>query len=341
MTMPNTIDPELLALMMRRLTGVANAKSSERADARLFRLCTRAVRSSRRIDAVFAAVQLMRDLDKIDRAEAAFILWSLFGQLYWKDLFSPKRKRHPGLARALQEGVELELVLAAATDSEIVRAAAFLREHGEEELAEMVLNQPEEYQALCSEGEGTLVDDKPPEERAAEPVTSPGATQVFSECILAVLATETFREWMPAWQAMWQASKAVAPADAVAAIQNLREIGALTYEESVSLIHRVIDSLIDDALEVDREFRRLDRALDVFQEKHGIDFRDGIADDARPVEWQVLRHRHRRRFNGITAVVLRRFGERRSANLLTRSPKEYDRLCDETVGGERTTGPGV
>ncbi len=154
-----------------------------------------------------------------------------------------------------------------------------------------------------------------------------------------MLATETFKEWLPAWEALCDASDAVAPPEAVAAIQGLRDIGALSYEESVSLIHRVIDSIIDDALEADREFRRLDRALDVFEEQHGIDFSNGVAEESRPVEWQLLRHRHRRRFNGVTALVLRRFGERRSANLLTRNPDEYDRLCDETFGGDTRSGP--
>src|SRR5258708_4988814 len=253
--MTPTIDPELLALTLRRVKAVANAKSSERADARLFRLCTRAVRSEQQIAAMFAAVQLMRDLDQIDRAEGAFILWALFDRLLWRE-FS-KGKPRPGLRRALREGVDLELIFAAMRERETVRAAAFLRDHGEEELAELVINQPDEYQALWIEGEGTLVDDKPPEERPAEPATAPAGPQVFSESILAVLATETFKEWLPAWEALCDASDAVAPPEAVAAIQGLRDIGALSYEEPVSLIHRVIASIIDDPLEADRAFRRL------------------------------------------------------------------------------------
>jgi tetratricopeptide (TPR) repeat protein len=330
-----TIDRELLAKTTRRLRAVVNAKSSERADARLFRLCTRAVRSEQPIEAVFAAVQLMRDLDKIDRAEGAFILWRLFDQLLWNELCTSTRKPDPDFDRAWREGVELDLIIAANNDRETVRAAAFLRDHGEEELADMLLNRPDEYEALWVEGEGMLVGDKPPEERPAAPATSPAATQVFSECILALAATEAHPEWFPAWMALHEASKAVAPADAVAAIQSLRDAGGVSYEESVSLIQRALDPLINETLEADREYRRLDRALEAFDETHRIDTKDGVADGVRPVEWQVLRHRHRRRFDGITAVVLRRFGERRSANLLTRNPQEYDRLCDKTVGGRR------
>jgi hypothetical protein len=312
-----TIDRELLAKTTRRLRAVVNAKSSERADARLFRLCTRAVRSEQHIEAVFAAVQLMRDLDKIDCAEGAFILWRLFDQLLWNELLTSKRKPDPDFDRAWREGVELDLIIAANNDRETVRAAAFLRDHGEEELADMLLNQPEEYEALWVEGESTLVGDKPPEERPAELATSPAAAQVFSECILALATTESLKDWVQAWKAVCRASREVAPAEAVAAIQSLREIGGVSYEDSVSFIHRAIDPLIDQALEADREYRRLDRALDVFEQKQGVDAQDGVVDAARPVEWQVLRHRHRRRFDGITPSFC---GGSESAGRRTSSP---------------------
>lgn len=235
-----TIDPELLAKTTRQLRAVVNARSSERADNRLFRLFTRAVRSEEHIEAVFAAVQLMRDLDKIDRAEGAFILWRLFDQMLWNELCTSKRKPDPDFDRAWREGVELDLIIAAENDRETVRAAAFLRDHGEEELADMLLNQPEEYEALWVEGEGTLIGDKPPEERPVEPATSPASAQVFSECILALATTESLKDWVQAWKAVCRASREVAPADAVAAIQSLREIGGISYEDSVSFIHRTM-----------------------------------------------------------------------------------------------------
>src|SRR5258708_36954704 len=137
-----TIDPELLAKTKARLTGVANGKSSERADARLFRLCTRAVRSAQRIEAVFAAVQLMRDLDKIDHGESAYILRSLFDRLLWNELGSSKRKPDPDFDRAWREGVGGDLIIAANNNPETVRASACFREHGEGELAHIGLNPP-------------------------------------------------------------------------------------------------------------------------------------------------------------------------------------------------------
>src|SRR5258708_19062893 len=188
-----TIDPELLAKTKARLTGVANGKSSERADARLFRLCTRAVRSAQRIEAVFAAVQLMRDLDKIDHGESAYILRSLFDRLLWNELGSSKRKPDPDFDRAWREGGEGDLIIAANNDRETVRAPAFLREHGEEEIADTVLNQPAPYEALWLEGEACLVGDRPPEERPAELATSPAAARGFSECILALSAAESLK----------------------------------------------------------------------------------------------------------------------------------------------------
>src|SRR5258708_12167757 len=106
--MTASIDPELLGLTLSGLKAVANAKTSERADARLFRLCTRAVRSEQRIEAMFAAVQLMRDLDKIDRAEGAFVLWALFDRLLWREV--SKGKPRPGPSPALPDASALELL---------------------------------------------------------------------------------------------------------------------------------------------------------------------------------------------------------------------------------------
>ena len=198
----------------------------------------------------------------------------------------------------------------------------------------MLLKQPEEYATLCAEGQISLIDDKPPADEAPELVNPPAAPQALFERVLALSATETTHEWVPAWRALCAALRATDPRAAVAAIQSVRDLGGISFDESLVLIDMAIDSLVDDALAADREFHRLERAIDELNARQGIDEGDGAAEETRPLAWRVLQHRRSRRIEGITAVTLRKFGEHRLANLLTTKPEEYGRIRDEIgVGG--------
>jgi hypothetical protein len=138
-----------------------------------------------------------------------------------------------------------------------------------------------------------------------------------------------------AWRALCDALIGAEPFAAVAAIQSVRDIGGISFEESLVLIDMAIDPLVDDALRLDREYHRLERAIDESNRQHGIDEGDGAADETRPLAWQVLQHRRYRRADGMMAVFLRRFGEHRLANLLTTKPEEYARIRDEIGVGWR------
>ena len=134
---------------------------------------------------------------------------------------------------------------------------------------------------------------------------------------------------MPAWRALCDDLKGADPAAAVAAIQSVRDFGGISFDESLRLIEMAIDPLIDDALEADREYHRLERAIEECKRELRINEGDGTPEEAMPLAWRVLHHRRWRRIEGITAVVLRQFGEHRLANLLTTKPQEYARIRDE------------
>jgi hypothetical protein len=82
------------------------------------------------MEAAFAAVQMLRDLETIDRAEAAFVFNELFDSLLWKEL--GHHTPDPELVRAIEAGVDLDPISAARSDRETVRVAAFHRDRGEE-----------------------------------------------------------------------------------------------------------------------------------------------------------------------------------------------------------------
>jgi hypothetical protein len=323
----NPVDPKRMAWAARRLTAVANAKTKEAADRRLFRLCGWATRSARNMDAAFAAVQMLRDLETIDRAEAAFVFNELVDSLLWREL--DDHTPDPELVRAIEEGGDLDLISAARSDRETVRVAAFHRDRGEEELADMLLHHTDAYADLRTEGELSLVHDKVPAEESGKPMNPPAAPPALSEHVLALSATETLKQWMVAWPVFCKSLHGTDPASAVAVVQGLRDVGSISFNESLILIDMAIDGLVDDALAADREHHRLQRAIDEFDRVHGINEADGATPESRPLGRQVLMHRLSRRIDGIKAVILRRFGEHRLAHLQATQPEEYTRIRDE------------
>src|SRR6202022_1568191 len=101
-------------------------------------------------------------------------------------------------------------------------------------------------------------------------------------------ATETFKEWMAAWPVFCESLSSTDPASAVAAAPGLRDVGSISFNESLILIDMAIEPLVDDALEADREHHRLERAIEEFDRVHGIDLADGAAEESRPLERRVL-----------------------------------------------------
>lgn len=327
----SAIDPGRLERTARRLTAVATATHSELADARLDRLWTWAVRLARNLEAAFAAVQMLRDLETIDRAEAAYLLRELLEYQIWMEMYN----RDPELDRAVQDGLDHELLMAAMHEREAERAATFHRDHGEDALAEMLLHEADAYAALCADGQLSLIDDKPSSDETTRPVSPPDPAHPLFERVLALSATETIKEWVPAWRGLCDALTQAEPSTAVAAIQSVRDIGGISFDESLVLIDMAISALVDDARQFDRESHRLERAIEELNRQHGIDEGDGAADETRPFAWRVLQHRRIRRIEGLTAVVLRRFGEHRMATLQVIKPEEYARICDEIAIGVR------
>jgi hypothetical protein len=289
------------------------------------RLFQWARRSWRRVDATFRAIQILRDLDVIDRAEAAYLFDGLLDHLPRKDT----QEARDQLAAAVTGGVEYELIVAAMRDKDKRHAELFHRERGEDELADLIADQPDAHTTLCAEGAVSLLHEKPSD---SPPLPDRPTVIPLAEHVLALSATETFKEWVPAWHALCGALRDAEPAAAVTTIQSMRDVGAISLDESVVLIDMAISTPVFDALQGDREYRRLERTLETFVREHGIDEGDGASDEARPLEWQVLEQRRMRRFYGITALVLREFGEHRLASLIVTDPEEYNRLRDDRVG---------
>jgi hypothetical protein len=329
------VDPKWIRKVARQLTSAVSARYGNVTDLRLDRVWRWAMRSRRNLEATFAAVQMLRDLETIDRAEAAY----LFSTVYDRYSRTEREERHEAAGDAILDGVEVELVRAAARAAQRTAADIFYRERGEEELAELALRERTMYELLCTDGQHSLFEDKPKSKAEMAPPELPAPPRDLAERIVALAATESGRERVPVRETVNEVLGYADPAATVAAIQSVRAIGGITFDESVDLLETAIEPIVSAELDSDREYHRLQRAVTEFERRHWMDEGDGIADEARPFEWRVLEYRRIRRSEGITAVVLRRFGEHRLANLLFAKPKEYYRILDETqLGARKVTG---
>jgi len=240
-------------------------------------------------------------------------------------------ERDPAFDWAIDDGVEWELLWAAMHDERLAKEIALHRAYGEDELARMLNERSEEYGLLAASGALSLLEDKPKLKELEDPEPGLPVSAALPERALALLAAETIRERHPAWQALSDELRGADPAAAVAAIQSLRDVGSISFEESLVLIDMAIDPIVDAKLERDREFHRLDRALEAAEVKYGIDYKEPEA--SRPMEFRVIEFLRLRRADNITAVVLRQFGEHRMANLMTTDPEKFNEMREDLSFG--------
>jgi hypothetical protein len=304
----------------RRLAAALEVREASRADRRIDRIMLAALESRENLEATFAAVQMLRDLDVVEACEAAYLFNSMLSVVEWDDEGPP--------SEALQELVQrlptdVELVSAAMSHESQVAAEIFHRSRGEHGLADVIGRDMEEYHAIVAEGEMSIFDSKeddagpPPEARSTD-------ARLVMERVLALSARESIRDWVQSWTPLMESIRQVTPGTAVRAIQEARGIGAISFEEHLRLMDLAIEDQVLDECRRERRYARLERKRDALHDRLGID--PGKPDAEQPAEYLMVEAETRRFYDGMTAVVLRRFGEHRLANLMIEDPAEYARI---------------
>jgi hypothetical protein len=136
------------------------------------------------------------------------------------------------------------------TDELIARTnvleAHFHRARGEVKVAELLVRDPDAAINLTADGHCSLITEKsePDEEKIGEPV--PAVVAAVSERIAALVATETTSEMVARYGALNEALRAVSVASGMAAVREMRDIGLLSFSESIFLISGILDSLVLD-----------------------------------------------------------------------------------------------
>ena len=340
-----------VATATRLLRNAVERESAEASDREIDHFLSRATESTELTEAAFAAIQTLRDLATLDHAEAAWLCGELFdGRLESYVDHDPTLRRAEKLhidayvrhARASGNQKAACLPVLEATEAayharESEAKAAFHRARGEERLAEMILADPEAYAELCAEGEFRLIDEKRLYPSPVMGTADPKKAALIAERILAygsLEAPEMFRQC----SMINDTAPPEDAASAIAAVQNLRSLGAISEAEAAYLVDNSLAGTFMKAWGADRECVRLRREMEAIDRANAAPVRRWIGDGHEPFEWKVLNAEFERRATRLMAFWLRRYGEHRLANLVLERPDEYHQLVDE---GMRRAGAGA
>jgi hypothetical protein len=328
---------------MKLLTGVADARTTKRAQRRFDQLVTHAEKSIAFTNATYVAAQVLRDMDVLSRKEATYVFRELFDLRY--DEYSDNDPYFQAHLNAFAKGVGERRSAANSTarldrlNREMrarggVLEARFHRARGEGWLAELVLRDPDAAMKLATAGECSLTVEKldTDEDGIGEP--NPAVVALVCEHITAVAAAETTVETVDRYDALIDARRKADVASGMAAVRQLRDIGLLSFTESIRLLSDVLDPLVYVEIDADRECARLQAKIDELSGGRGrASRRRTMPEKARRIE-RRLGKRLLARKGLLLAMCLRRFGEHEAATLLIENPKEFERLEGEISLGK-------
>ena len=326
----------LVAAATTLLTAVANAVTATEAEKRFDQFLHRVEKSAEYAEAGFAAAQALRDLETIEPFEAAYVFEGIYDALADEIEGSDARLQalYKAYADALSENEQAQdQALEGADRRRSELRAEFLRARGEWTLATMLVEQPDAHGLACAEGVISLVEGKLSPDNGIPAQPNRRTTALISERIAALAATETGSETNQQWHALIDALRDDDPASGVAAVRMMRDIGVLSFDESLGLVADMVAGLALNTIDADRECVRWERQMAAIKKASGVVEYESFASGSEPFEWQALAARREHRCDRITVVCLRRFGEHRMANLLIENPEEYYRIEAEASIG--------
>jgi hypothetical protein len=199
---------------------------------------------------------------------------------------------------------------------------------GETALAKMIVENYDAFGQLRAEGEIVLLDDKPTPPVLQAP--DPARVAALTEAIVRLAATENSHEAYKSHIALFEEKNKGHITSAIAAVQQAREIGVLSREESVSLLDDMVGEVVLDAMEADREIARITRRMQEIT--HELTY-EVAKNDPQYIE---LDRRRSLKADRLTMMYYRRFGEHWIANVLRDDPLAYDEMRQAPVGDWRS-----
>ena len=328
---------------MKMLRAVTEARTEKDAESRLERVLARAEKSAGFTNAAYVAAQVLRDADVLDRAEAIYLFTTLYD--LWEEEYSETDAQYQA---CLQRYVAHETTPGHAAGQELTIddlqrelreigttfEARFHRARGEVALAQLLLRDTAVVRDLAAVGEVSLVIDAGTADGAIPDQPDRARVGVICERIAALAAAETTRETLAMHHALYAELRGTDVASGMAAVRALREVGLVSFNESIGLLSDVLDPLVLAEIDADRECRRLQLRMDELKTAARLagPVDEAIAED--PDLWA----RYEARTRVLLAMCLRRFGEHEAATLLIEQRDEFER-CESEISVGAWGGP--
>lgn len=324
-----SVHPTTAKAVRRCITAIRaifETKTEDEAGMRLDALLAKADESARFADALYRAVQQLRDLAELEPEEGVF----LFDEIYHCREFSlPDDQENERTMRAYEiargkakDGEALsEWFLDRASRREQEIRAAFHRARGELALAALCTGEEDVYGHNCILGERWLVSDKPAERPAKDLSAKASEVGVVLEHLIAYSAAEAGPARFASTLAYDRAVSRARYGSALAAIRQAREMNIITAAQSAGLIDDIVGPRVLETAEADRTYARLVRMAE---------WRHPRAGKLSKAEREKLPDQIEARMSCLMIIELRRVGEHWMADLLVHDQDAYARMCEET-----------
>ena len=321
--------------MIARLRAVIDCRCSDRAERRFAKVEHASDVSVANCEAVYAAAQMLRDLDVIDDEEAAFIAEDCY------DARCEEFLKHDRVYRQI-----IESAVRADDDTDIhdelaargrELAAIFHEARGETRWAAMLRAGDSSFSSYTTEGELRLFG---PERVPCEMLGSidapsePAKAAAILERLLALMAGETIKEVVVAHGVFNKVVVEGNARSAIAAFRQALEMGVITKAQHAALVYEVAGDWLRTLMESDHEMMRLERqheAAIAASEKTPASREE--AERAR-IAVERLAERCLARSDALLAGLFRQLGEHAIAAEYVADPRGFETSASEVWVGD-------
>ena len=309
------------------IRAILDTKTEDDAGRRLDALLAKADASARFADALYRAVQRLRDLAELEPEEAVFLFDEIYqcreSALFDGDQENERSSRAYEIARGKTKDDDAltEWLFDRVNRREQEVRAAFHRARGELTLAALCTGEEDVYGQNCILGQQWLVSDKPAERSAKDLSAKASEVGVVLEQLIAYSAAEAGPARFACTLAYDRAVSRARYGSALAAIRQAREMNIITAAQSAGLIDDIVGPRVLETAEADRTYARLVRMAE---------WRDPRAGKLSKAEREKLPDQIEARMSCLMIIELRRVGEHWMADLLVHDQDAYARMCEET-----------
>jgi hypothetical protein len=271
-------------------------------------------------DALYRAVQRLRDLGELDPEEAAFLFDELF-QCREDVLLDAHAEMDKALQAASSTPHDVDKLMEFLDRRRVEVRAAFHRARGELTLALLSETDDAAYNARCSQGEQWLIEDKPHDALDDDFSADEAEVGQVLEQLIKYSAAEHLRDFIAGLCAYGEATRGVSDGSCLAAIRQAREMGMIRRDQAAKLIDSLVAHRVNLMAEGDR--------VTVLLRRWVVAPFWTVGEPPSSPKDQVIAAQINERWDQLKTAEFRRIGEHWLADLLVHDRDGYERMCED------------